>query len=404
VRVQALAFAALLVASTHAQDDAARGETAERLIEAGRDELQRLDYAAAKRSFQSAIDSIERTSGPVSADLIEPLIALGDALVAMQQPAAAAETLRRAIALVRRSEGLHAERQYALLLKLVDLDSAAGRLDNARSGLKQMLRVNDQSPGKDWRERTRSQMEIGAWQCRIGDFDAGRRTHRQAVTALESRQDDSLRVDALLGLARCCMEELSSEGIETTPGTLERYRGRVQRTERMNPQNPAFRTHVNRVLRWEGERAVRRAAAIATEGRLDPEHSLRVFLQAGDWFQTKDHYRAARKYYAQAEQVAAHARGDAPLSAPVQLLYPVPTFALRARETAASEGTERYIEIEFQVQADGSVEAERVVDRDLGKSFVDEVLSAVRVARYRPRFEDGRATATEGVRRRQPVP
>jgi tetratricopeptide (TPR) repeat protein len=399
-----MAFAALLTQPMHAQDDVPREQTAQLLLNTGREELQRLDYVAARRSFESAIESIEQTSGPASAELIEPLTALGEVLVAMQQPAAAAETLRRALALVRRSDGLYAERQYALLLTLVDIDSAAGRLEAARSGLKQMLRVNDRGPGEDWRKRARSQMEIGAWQCRIGEFEAARRTYRAALAMLESRGDDPLLVDAMMALAGCCLHELSSEGIETAQGSFERYRGRVQRTERMNPQNPAFRIHVNRILRWEGEQALRRAAAIATEGRLDPERSLRVLLQAGDWFQTKDHYRAARRYYAEADRVAQQVSGDAPLSEPVSLLYPIPPFALRARGTPEPDAAARYIEVEFHVQADGSVEAERVIDRDLGKSFVDEVLSAVRVARYRPRFEDGRATATEGVRRRQPIP
>jgi hypothetical protein len=172
----------------------------------------------------------------------------------------------------------------------------------------------------------------------------------------------------------------------------------------MNPQNPAFRTHVNRILRWQGEQALRRAAAIASSGRLDPERSLRVLLQAGDWFQAKDHHRSARAYYARAEELAAQTGGASPFDAPVQVLYPIPAFALRGRRVPQSADAARSIEVEFQVQADGSVERERVIDRDLGKSFADEVLSAVRVSRHRPRFESGRAVATDGVRLRQAIP
>ena len=45
-----------------------------------------------------------------------------------------------------------------------------------------------------------------------------------------------------------------------------------------------------------------------------------------------------------------------------------------------------------------------MIDRELGKSTVDEVLAALRAARYRPRFEAGRALDTEGVRLRQAIP
>ena len=130
-----------------------------------------------------------------------------------------------------------------------------------------------------------------------------------------------------------------------------------------------------------------------------------LLLQAGDWFQVKDHYRAARSYYAMAEELAASSGFEHPLATPVQLLYPLPPTALRARGLPRDADTEaRYVEVEFRVHADGTVDTERVVQRDLGKSAVNEVLNALSVARYRPRFVDGRAVDTDGVRLSQPIP
>ena len=49
----------------------------------------------------------------------------------------------------------------------------------------------------------------------------------------------------------------------------------------------------------------------------------------------------------------------------------------------------------------GSVRSERVIDRDATKSMVDETMSALRAARYRPRFADGKPQDTPAVTYRQ---
>ena len=113
------------------------------------------------------------------------------------------------------------------------------------------------------------------------------------------------------------------------------------------------------MLRWEGERALRRAAAIAESGRLDPERSLAVLLQAGDWFQTKDHYRAARDYYARAEESCGESPCLVAASEPGSGALPAAAVVLRTRGlpqlSQADQG--RYVEVEFRVHADGTSKA-----------------------------------------------
>ena len=127
-----------------------------------------------------------------------------------------------------------------------------------------------------------------------------------------------------------------------------------------------------------------------------------MLLQAGDWFQAKDHSRTARRYYASAQRwVQRTAGAEDPLAAPVQVLYPVPTLALRRGPVRESSAAERYVEIEFTVRADGRIDRERVLTREPGKSAADETLQSLQVARYRPRMVAGAALDTEGVRFRQ---
>lgn len=213
---------------------------------------------------------------------------------------------------------------------------------------------------------------IAAWQCRLGKFDSGRQRFRRSIEQLSAPADEERLIEALLGLARCSLDELAAAGIETAPGSLDEYRGPVLRSNRMSAASPAFQLRVLKMLRLDGEQALVRAAQLAETTSLTPERRVAVLLQVGDWFQAKDHNRTARKYYASAQQwVRRSANAENPFAAPVQVLYPVPLLALR------------------------------VVVREPGKSAADETLQALQAARFRPRVVDGAALDTEGVRFRQ---
>ena len=135
-------------------------------------------------------------------------------------------------------------------------------------------------------------------------------------------------------------------------------------------------------MRPEAEQAVRYAAQLAETVTLLPQRRVEVLLQAGDWFQAKDHSRTARRYYASAQRWLKHIESaDDPFAAPVQVLYPVPTLALSAPSTNA-----RYVEAEFTVRADGHIDSGRMITNDLGRSAADETLQALQVARFRPRM------------------
>lgn len=206
-------------------------------------------------------------------------------------------------------------------------------------------------------------------------------------------------IDALLGLARCSFDELAAEGIATSPGSLDEYRGPVLRTNRMSAGSPAFQVRVLKIPRVDGEQALLRAAQLAETTTLPPERRVAVLVQVGDWFQAKDRSRAARKYYASAERwVRRSAGAEDPFAAPVQVLYPVPSLALRNRSAREPSRAERYVEVEFTVRSNGQIDSERVIAREAGKSAADATLQA---GRFRPRVVDGATLDTAGVRFRQ---
>ena len=351
-----------------------------------------------------AVRVAEERYGPTSTELVEPLAGLADTLVASGQQAAAIEPLTRAVGILRRSAGLYDQRQYALLSQLTDLHSLLGDVDAAVAALVYMERISESTHGRQSVRHALSLARIAAWQCRLGRFDSGRERFRRSIERLHAPAEAEYLIDALLGLAGCSFDELAAEGIATSPASLENYRGPFLRANRMSAESPAFHLRVMRMLRPDGEQALRRAAQLAEIGTLAPQRRVAVLVQVGDWFQAKDHSRTARKYYASAQRWLRRTVGaEDPLAQPVQVLYPVPPLALRnlGNRLAGDSAPERYVEIELTVRSDGRVDSERVVAREPGKSAADETLQALQAARFRPRMVGGAAVDTDGVRFRQ---
>jgi hypothetical protein len=312
------------------------------------------------------------------------------------------EELERAVHALRRSGGLYDPRQLVLLNQLVELHSLQGDIDAAVAALAYMESISERVDGRLSMQHAATLAAIAGWHCRLGEFEGGRQRFRRSIERLRYEHDRTL-IGALLGLARCSYHELAAEGVATSLAPAESYRGPVLRENRMSIGSPAFRYRVHKILRPEGDEAMRDAARLVEAATLIPEHRVPVLLQVGDWFQAKDHTRSARRYYASAQRWSQRAVvADDPLVAPVQVLYPVPALALRSSPAREEDSApERHVEIEFTVRSDGRVDRERVLTREPGKSAADETLQALQAARYRPRMVDGKPVDTEGVRFRQ---
>jgi hypothetical protein len=351
---------------------------------------------SAKDRAAHAVHDAEQQYGPTGSALVEPLVNLADALVAAGQPVDAIEPLTRAVGILRRNNGLYDRRQYALLSQLTDLHSQKGDLDAAVATLAYMERVSERTNGRQSIQHAQELAAIAAWQCRLGRFDSGRERFHRSIERLRSADDGQL-LDALLGLAGCSFDELAAEGVATSPDSIDSYRGPVVLTSRISLGSPTFQHRILKIMHSDGEQALRQAAQLAQTATLTPQRRIAVLVQTGDWFQAKDHTRAARRYYASAQRWLKRSAGaDDPFAAPVQVLYPLPALALRTPSTNA-----RYVETEFTVRADGQVESGRVISNELGRSAADEMLQALQVARFRPRMIEDAAVDTPGVRFRQ---
>ena len=391
------------------------GFVAQQIVELtalGSEQYEQGDLRSSEASFARAIELGETRLDNSAIELFEPLRGLAKVLLATQQYAAADTTLRRAINIVRRDGGLYDPRQLAALSTLAQSQAIAGHLEDAAGSLSYLERISSNTFGARSVRHAVTLTEIGRSYCQLGNQIAGRQKFRSASDLLETpAATDTQRIAALRGIAECCLYEVAAYGIATAPRFLEGFYGPIGGSGTLSPANLTFRNNLLKLLRNEGEQGLRSAARLAlTSTSIPLDLRIDVLLQAGDWFQIKDHVRAARDYYAQAHRLSTAAGVPATLDGrnadrgpwePVQLLYATPPHALRQRGTVGATGTEHYVLIEFTVRSDGRVQDARVIDRDASKSLVDETMLALRTSRYRPRFVAGKPAHTRLMQYRQ---
>lgn len=369
------------------------------LLERAKRELSSSDLQAARANFSAAIAAFETNPTP-SEMLIDALSGLAATLNALHEYEAAIPHARRALLLIRSRNGLYASEQRPILELLIDGQSQIGLVEEASADLRLLERVSASGQSDPLRHAV-TLTNTGDWYCRLGDFFDGRDRHRRAIEALEHANAEPELLKAHLGLARCSLHELSSQGIRTAGNVFEEYRGQILRAGTHSVNTGSYRYHVGRGLRGEAEDSVREAARMAIASTtLSGRAKADTLLFAGDWFQLKGFTNAARDYYAKAAKILSSAENlDDRLDTPVRVLYAIPPLALRAYGRAPPKRSERFLVVEFTVRADGSVQTPRVIERNVTKSMVDETLDALRAARYRPRVIDGQPVDSRVVMR-----
>jgi outer membrane biosynthesis protein TonB len=89
--------------------------------------------------------------------------------------------------------------------------------------------------------------------------------------------------------------------------------------------------------------------------------------------------------------------GTAVLDSPIPVVYRPPSSS-RPPKSEPEKYTQRHAEVEFTVTADGHVRDAKLGANDAGDVAGKAVLSAIKRARYRPRFVDGSPVQATGVR------
>lgn len=387
------------VAAVRAQSQVEPFALAEALTALGDALLDKGDDASAEAAYGEALQLAERRSSPRSANLLGPLRGMGYALAGSERHADAVLYLERAVATSRASRGVFDLSQSEILQQLAASLTALGRTTEAEGHMLYTLRVAEKAYGEGDPRVVPAFCDLGEWFSDTGRPREARMTFQVALNIVESSvgSNDLAAVPPLRGLAGTYMRgepNAKSVRLPKVPDALA------------NVNSAAGRFVARRTFHEYSEQALQRALQILdAHPQASRQTLIDTLIQMGDWFQIQKASQQALPYYQRAARLIAAepSQTDAAsqLGFPVRVYYPTPYMVSRNLALPPSEAEMHYVQVEYTVDADGSVSNARVVAHDTTDRYVGDILDAFRAARFRPKFVDGQPVATPALSHRE---
>jgi TonB family protein len=380
------------------------------LTASGDASLEASQYAAAEAAYSQALRVAEQHDGVESENVIAPLLGLGNTLARSGHHEEAVHRLQRALALQRAQYGLFDLRQMDTLKTLAGSLTALNRTDEAQELMFYRARAAERAYGEGDPRVVPSLCDLGNWYAETGKTPEARATFLAAMNNIAARLagNHPLMVEPLRGMARAYMLRPSYPDRWRRPpsppgcsmvGAECKPPFRMDKTGKLIVEP--------RELNREGEYALQWALRLLDE---DPNASaqtrIETLIQMGDWYQIKKSPREALPYYQHAWQLIRLAPGQSgsaatALDQPLRVYYPTPQIVANVPAVAPEETRSHHVQVEFTVAADGSVKDARIVNHDTRDRYAQDILSAVRASRFRPKLVDGEAVATPAVTYRE---
>ncbi len=404
----AAAPAAKLVAMTEAASGPHDASLVAPLVNLATTLYQAGDFAGAEQAYLRAIHIIEEKSGGLSKELLAPLRGLGLTYLAADQPQAALEQFRRGVDIVRKVDGLFSENQQELLDPLVRSYQLTGQMAEAEQEAIYRFRVSENKFGRNSAEVVPALEKLAQWYSEVGRNTTARQYFARAAGIVQrtSGPADLKMIVPLRGIANTYRLEYIY-GPELTPDQQQPNPGSATMNATMGttPTVPEYNT-TNVKPDSQGESALRSALSIVESARpIDTGVQSVLLVDLGDWQLLDGDKDGAIQSYSRAWALLK----DLPppqnglLTAPSPVLYRQPAVGFRSQRAKDENIVEGFVDVEFTVAPDGKVTGEHTVSKSATDAQERAVLTAVKKARYRPRFEDGAPVATPGVRLHQPV-
>lgn len=363
------------------------------------------DYVAAESSYLRVIEMIDASGRRANPRLARAYAGLAATYYAAKRYDLAASSCGRAIALLRRTEGLYDAAQLPLLDRQADSLTVLGRNEEALRAHRYALRIVARHEGEDSLAFARQLESLGRWYTRVGAFESSRGVLRNAagVVAGIGGPDSLDLVGPLTAYADNARRWLMDPSLDELTAMDEQRQSMFHDT--MMPAPP---TLSRTTIASEGQKALERAAAVvAAHPDASPALSAGVKVQLGDWYQVRQQPARALPYYRQAWQTVDTAADGASLreslfGAPVLLQYDAPDSWNRLAARPPEEVEMRVVEVELTVNPQGQPKETRVVGVDVEQRLASQALRAAASAIYRPRLVDGEPVASPGVRFSQP--
>lgn len=352
------------------------------------------NYEAARKDYERSLQILEATGGSTDRQLLRPLHGLGAAHFAAGEYVDAATALKRAVDLSRNLDGLFNVGQLQILDPLISSYIALNLVADAEKEQQYALRVAETAYGKSDVRMLKPLDRYGRWLEQIGRYTTARLMHARALTIAEKSggRGTLLAVNPLLGIARSYRLEFvnGAEEVPTSPDPFGASDMPISSDgSRMNP---------------DGERALR-LALNAVEGASTVDHGKRgeVLVELGDWYLSAGAVSKGIEAYREAWKSLSEANAIELLQRPRLLSYRPPPSSSRRSRLGPDESEERYVELRYSVTRDGRTSNVEVVSADASDSAQRAVVSAMKKARFSPRFQNGEPVDTPNMTWRETI-
>jgi tetratricopeptide (TPR) repeat protein len=384
---EALPLAEKLVAMTEEQYGPTDRSLAIPLCNVATTQYRLHDYKSAEETYLRTVRIVEDSGGGADRALLRPLHGLGATYFATHQYEDAALMLKRALDLSRNLDGLFNLEQISILDPLIDSLVALDRNDEVEQAFDYSVRVAEAAYGKSDLHVVPPLDRSARWQEKMGRYPTARILYARALTIAEQAGPGQAinTVEPLEGIARTYrLEFVNSEVDKTDPADVYAPARSADDTQRLNP---------------DGERAILMALKVLEPG----DHMRRgtAFVELGDWYLSGGLQSRGLAAYRRAWKEFELGGSTAALAAPRQLAYRAPLAAMSRVKGDRDNLEEHFVEVSFSVSSEGRTSDVVTVDTDASLAQQKAVSFAIRRARYAPRFENGEAVDTSGVRFRE---
>ncbi len=366
----------------------------------GATQYQLADYPAAAASYHKSLEFLEATQGISSRRLIVPLTGLGAVYAAQDQHDLAAEFFARALAVSRRADGLFNLAQLPIIEQAANSFYALADFSGVERERMYALKIAEQNYGYGDARTLPPLLELAKFYEGLREFISARMMYLRArdITVKESGGFTPDTIKALIGVARThrLQYTIDPEAFDSQQPARDEITGEFvgkPNIELRVPPPSGDRT---------GLRAVKTALDLLRAAS-DPPPQLMIdaLTELGDWYQTTSRQNLALPHYEEAAAVFAAHPGQGlinPLLAPRMVFYRPPVASLRRLNAPIGQYRIRQTVFEFSVSVDGVPDNITVVESNMSEAQLAQSRRALGRAIYSPRFEEGKAVASSGVR------
>ena len=384
----ALTAAARVVEMTRSQFGEDAPELANPLSNLATTYYRMREYGMALDAYRAAITVLETQNDATDPRLVRPLHGMGSTLLGMGREDEALLPLKRGLDIIRNRDGLHAVTQLPVLKTLIAGYVATGRMADAGREQEYAYTVAEMSYGKQDPRLLGPLDDLARWYEENGRYTAARMLHIRAVQIADTVQPNSVEaIPGLRGIARS-LRLLANNGesqdsiAAAAQAYPDIYNGAV------SPALVAPSTNGELALRAALARSAGNPAMAAQRGA--------VLADLGDWYMNFSKLTRALETWREAWKELDSANDTSLLDKPAPVAYVAPAMAVSRRQRDPAEHDEQSVQIRLAIDANGRVRDATVANPSPERESVEKaVMSAVRMAAWRPAFRAGAPVAVD---------